>query len=206
MANQTASEVKLYLILTPAGVLEAFATRQSNDTQLALQSLLAKRQTISADEWIEQYSMSLLQHAIKQHWIECIDNPLSAPDLPLDDFLPHVVSSLSGTRKAAIASEEGFCLAHIGYAQDEAEMLCVAAGDFASFLQRQQQRGWHSQARAVSFFNQVDLLMPATSLLLLWIDQQGYILILDGEPLINNRAFVELIWAINTSGLKFKLV
>ncbi len=37
----------------------------------------------------------------------------------------------------------------------------------------------------------------------LWIDDMGYVLILDDEPLTNNRAFVELIWAIKTSGLRY---
>jgi len=38
----------------------------------------------------------------------------------------------------------------------------------------------------------------------LWIDNDGYAVIIDGEPLTNNRAFVELIWGIKTSGLKFE--
>jgi len=29
------------------------------------------------------------------------------------------------------------------------------------------------------------------------------VLIIDGEPLTNNRAFVELVWALKTSGLRF---
>lgn len=114
------------------------------------------------------------------------------------------MASLSGTRRAAIGSNEGFCLARVGYTQEEADTLSVAAADFFDFLNRQKQRGWVIKDQAVSFFEQVDLLMPTTSFVFLWIDDSGYVLILDGEPLTNNRAFVELIWAIKTSGLRFE--
>ena len=40
------------------------------------------------------------------------------------------------------------------------------------------------------------MLMPATSFIFLWIEGAGYWLVIEGEPLINNRAFVELIWGI----------
>lgn len=68
---------------------------------------------------------------------------------------------------------------------------------------RQEQRGLSLSGHAVSLFSHVDLLMPDVSFVFLWIDGSGYVLILDGEPLTNNRAFVELVWAIKTSGLRF---
>ena len=114
-----------------------------------------------------------------------------------------MVASLSGKRRAAISSNEGFCLARIGYSQDEADMLSVAAADFSDFMLRQQQRGWAVESQAISFFRQVDLLIPETSFVFFWLDGAGYSLIIDGEPLTNNRAFVELVWALKTSGLKY---
>ena len=47
------------------------------------------------------------------------------------------------------------------------------------------------------------MLMPDTSLALFWVDSVGYWLILGGEPLLNNRALVELIWGIHAAGSKF---
>jgi len=135
--------------------------------------------------------------------IEKLSLLLPAPNLPLDQFLPYVVASLSGKRRAAIGSDEGFCLARIGYSQEEADMLSVAAADFSGFMLRQKQRGWAVESQAISFFQQVDLLIPETSFVFLWIDGAGYVLIIDGEPLTNSRAFVELVWALKTSGLRF---
>lgn len=193
-----------YIILTPAGVFEAFAGKTPNEQQQALQDIISGKNCLQVSAWTNKYYREWLEDFSSNGWIEFLEAPLSAPNLPLDKFLPYVVASLSGTRRAAIGSNEGFCLARIGYTQEEADTLSVAAADFFDFLNRQQQRGWVIKEQAISFFEQVDLLMPKTSFVFLWIDGSGYVLILDGEPLTNNRAFVELIWAIKTSGLRFE--
>lgn len=193
-----------YMILTPAGVFEAFGHKEPNSEQQSLQELISGRICTQALAWADKYSHSWLEEFANNGWIEFLKAPLTAPNLPLDKFLPHVVASLSGTRRAAIGSNEGFCLARIGYTQEEADTLSVAAADFYNFLNRQEQRGWVLKEQAISFFGEVDLLMPKTSFVFLWIDGNGYVLILDGEPLTNNRAFVELVWAIKTSALRFE--
>ncbi|WP_182405100.1 hypothetical protein [Psychrobacter sp. GP33] len=194
---------KTYITLTPAGVFEAFSQQAPTAMQLALQALLSHRETMLVATWLEEYPELWLDGFVEQGFIERLSTFLPAPNLPLDQFLPYVVASLSGKRRAAIASDDGFCLARIGYSQEEADMLSVAAADFSGFMLRQKQRGWSVGSRAISFFQQVDLLIPETSFVFLWIDNDGYALIIDGEPLTNNRAFVELIWGIKTSGLKF---
>lgn len=194
---------KTYITLTPAGVFEAFSQSEPTTQQLALQALLSHRETMLVAAWLEEYSERWLNSFVEQGFIEKLSTFLPAPNLPLDQFLPYVVASLSGKRRAAIASDEGFCLARIGYSQEEADMLSVAAADFSGFMLRQKQRGWAVESQAISFFQQVDLLIPETSFVFLWIDGSGYALIIDGEPLTNNRAFVELVWALKTSGLRF---
>lgn len=47
------------------------------------------------------------------------------------------------------------------------------------------------------------MLMPTTTFMLFWVDGTGYWLIVGGEPLLNNRALVELIWGIRVAGTKF---
>ena len=194
---------KIYISLTPAGVFEAFSQSEPSEQQAALQALLSSSETLLEDTWLLDYSELWLESFLDQGWIEKLSVFLPAPNLPLDQFLPYVVASLSGKRRAAIGSNEGFCLARIGYTQEEADTLSVAAADFSGFMLRQQQRGWAVESQAISFFQQVDLLIPETSFVFFWIDGAGYTLIIDGEPLTNNRAFVELVWALKTSGLRF---
>ena len=171
---------------------------------MALQALLAEKVSIERLLWVQKYSEATLAWALENGFVEVLSEPLVAPKMALDEFLPYVVASLSGSRKAAIASNEGFCLAKIGYSDEEADTLAVAAADFFDFVNRQEQRGLNISGQALSLFNEVDLIMPKISFVFLWIDGTGFVLILDGEPLTNNRAFVELVWAIKTSGLKFQ--
>lgn len=192
-----------YLTLTPAGVFRAFSQKEPTPQSYAMQSILKDSRSVSKHDWLDKFSYEQLSEIIQAGWVEEIDVPLVAPTMALDEFLPYVVASLSGSRKAAIASNEGFCLAKIGYNQEEADRLCVAAADFFDFVIRQEQRGLSIAGRALSLFGEVDLLMPEVSFVFLWIDETGYVLIVDDEPLTNNQAFVQLIWAIKTSGLRF---
>lgn len=193
-----------YVILTPAGVLHGFSHVNPSEQQLALQAMLAPEQTMSAFEWGERYSELWLDMFIEEGWVEVVDKPIVAPHVQLDSFLRYVSASLSGSRRVAIGSDEGFCLAKMGFSQQEADTLCVAAADFFGFLQRQQQRGWVVHGHAVSFFSTIDMLMPNTSFIFLWINNKGYWLIIEDEPLLNNRAFVELVWGIKATGERFE--
>lgn len=194
-----------YVILTPAGVLHGFSSVEPNEQQQALQDMLAPEQTMTAQGWSDRHSELWLDMFIEEGWVELLEKPLLAPQVQLDNFLRYVSASLSGSRRVTIASDEGFCLAKMGFTEQEAETLCVAAADFYEFLQRQQKRGWAVHGHAVSFFSSIDMLMPNTSFIFLWIDGRGYWLIIEDEPLLNNRAFVELVWGIKSTGERFKL-
>lgn len=200
MSEQT----ETYVILTPAGVLHGFSQANPSEQQLALQAVLAPEASMTAREWSERYSDAWLDMFIEEGWIETVEKRVVAPHVQLDNFLKYVAASLSGSRRVAIGSDEGFCLARMGFTQQEADTLAVAAADFYGFLQRQQQRGWSVHGYAVSFFTSIDMLMPNTSIVFLWINQTGYFLIIEDEPLINNRAFVELVWGIKATGERFE--
>ena len=193
-----------YVILTPAGVLHGFSSANPSEQQLALQAVLAPEESMTAREWGERYSDTWLDMFIEEGWIETIEKRVVAPHVQLDNFLKYVAASLSGSRRVAIASDEGFCLAKMGFTQQEADTLSVAAADFYGFLERQQQRGWAVHGYGVSFFTSIDMLMPNTSIVFLWINKAGYFLIIEDEPLINNRAFVELVWGIKATGERFE--
>ena len=91
----------------------------------------------------------------------------------------------------------------MGYSQAEADTLCVMAADFSDFARRQHARGWTGTGRAVAFHESIDMLMPACTIVQFWVDGIGYWLILGGEPLLNNRALVDLAWGLRIAGNKF---
>ncbi len=196
-----------YLMLSPAGALYAFAQRQPDEAAAHLQTLMSQGAALRRSAWLQQNPAHRVLLARAQHegWVQESERELHAPDTNLDNYLPHAIAGLSGNRTAALASDDGFCLARVGYSQDEADTLCAAAADFFGFVARQQARGWAGSGRAVSFFESIDMLLPTTSFALYWVDGTGYWLIIGGEPLLNHTALVELIWGIRQAGAKFAL-
>lgn len=194
-----------WLALTPAGALQAFAQRQPDETAQALQALLGTSHALTPQDWFAAVpaACGLFEQALAKGWIERLPRPLAGPNVRLDDFVQHVVASLSGERRAVLASETGFCLGQAGLPQDEAEALSAAAADFSDFAQRQAQRGWTGAQRYVSFHRDAELLLPEVSFVPFWIDGTGYWIILCGEPLLNNPALVELCWGIQGAGSRF---
>ena len=193
-----------YLMLTPAGTLLAFAERSPDPLAAELQTLAPRGAALRRNAWLDAGNRhALLEEGLRRGWLHEIERELRPPNVALDNYLPHAIAGLSGSRMAALASDDGFCLARVGYAQDEADTLSVAAADFLDFVNRQKQRGYKGTGRAVSFHESIDMLMPATTFTLFWVDGVGYWLILGGEPLLNNRALVELVWGIRVAGKKF---
>lgn len=201
-----------YLMLTPVGALLAFADRVPEALGAELQTLvprgtaMLRGTAVRRSAWLAERPdrAALLEEGLRRGWLHEVERELQAPNVALDNYLPHAIAGLSGSRMAALASDDGFCLARVGYAQDEADMLCVAAADFFDFVARQKQRGFKGTGRAVSFHESIDMLMPTTTFTLFWVDGVGYWLILGGEPLLNNRALVELVWGIRVAGEKFQ--
>jgi len=195
-----------WLMLTPAGALRAFGQAQPDAPAAHLQSLLAADRSWERQAWLQSRQ---LQPCDLDAWVlagsvEVLPRPLQGPDARLDDFLQHVVAALSGERRAALASESGFCLGSSGMTQDEADALSAAAADFSEFARRQTRRGWAGASRYVAFHSDAEMLVPDTVMLPFWVDSVGYWLILQGEPLLNNPALVELVWGIQEAGSRFQ--
>ena len=200
-----------WLMLTPKGVLHAFAHSEPDAEQSALQTLVAGNHALAAAEWaagasaagVEQVE-EFFDRACAQGWLNVLRRQVPGPDVRLDDFARHVIAPLSGERRAVLASDGGFCLGQSGVDQDEADALSVAAADFSAFARRQSARGWRGAERHVSFFSDSNLLLPDWSFVPFWVDGSGYWLVVAGEPLLNNLAMVELVWSIRLAATRFQ--
>lgn len=194
-----------WLILTPQGALYAFSKQEPAAEALALQTLLTGENALDAPSFLARSGADAqsLRQAIEAGWVQALPRPLQGPDARLDDFLQHVIASLSAERRAVLASESGFCLGHAGVPQEEADALSAAAADFGDFAARQRRRGWTGASSYVSFHTDPEFLLPTYSFLPLWVDGVGYWLIVGGEPLLNNAALVELLWGLKLAGTRF---
>ena len=206
MSGLTSEAAPAWLALTSAGALYAFAQRQPDESARALQALLGKTETPTQADWLAvPGATALLAQALANGWIESLPRRIEAPEVRLDDFVQHVIASLSGERRAVLASETGFCLGRAGVLQDEADVLSAAAADYSDFAQRQARRGWGGAQGYAAFHTDAEMLLPSVSFVPLWVDGVGYWLILYGEPLLNNPALVELLWGIQEAGSRFLL-
>ena len=195
-----------WVMLTPRGALRAFGRQEPDAQALALQALLSGDAALDKDQWRARVhdAETLWPQALEQGWVQLIRRPLQGPDTRLDDFVQHVVASLSGERRAVLASDSGFCLGRAGVAQDEADAVSAAAADLSAFAARQARRGWAGAGGYASFGTDPDLLMPDVSFVPFWVDGAGYCLVLFGDPLLNNPALVELLWGIKEAGTRFQ--
>jgi hypothetical protein len=194
-----------FLMPTPEGVLQACSQPAPGPLAQAVQGLLRQRLALRENDWASLGgSADDLHTGLARHWIHRLPRQLAAPDGRLERFLPSVMAGLSGRREAVLASDQGFCIASVGYDDDEAETLSVAAADFFEFLRRQRARGWTAGGQVASFFQHADALLPSASLVPLWIDGNGYGLVVGGEPLINNLALVELVWSLQVAGDRYR--
>lgn len=193
-----------FLMLTPAGALLAHAEHAPDETATILQTLLPASGSVRRNAWLAQAPerRTVLARAMHEGWVHEIQRELQAPDARLDHYLPHAIAGLSSTRMAALASDDGFCIARSGYDEHEAEILSAITVEFFEFMRRQRQRGWKSNG-SISFYDSIDMLLPNTTMVPFWVDKVGYWFILGGEPLLNNRALVEVIWSIHTANKKF---
>lgn len=196
-----------WFMLTPAGALHAFAAREPDEVASTLQGLLVGERALDMAGWTAQSPAAarVLPNAVDRGWVQVLRRPLQGPDARLDDFLQHVIASLSGERRAALASDGGFCLGRAGMDQDEGDALSAAAADFSEFAARQARRGWRGASGYVAFHQDPEFLLPSHAFVPFWVDGAGYWLILGGEPLLNNPALVELLWGIKIAGTRFKV-
>ncbi len=194
-----------WFTLTPVGVLRAFGQPKVDVTAKALQQLLTGERTLDAAVWADKAGIDGAEIAgfETQGWIQRLQRPLQGPDAKLDDFLQHVIASLSSERRVVLASDGGFCLGRAGFEQDEADVLSAAAADFGEFAARQARRGWHGASSYIAFHADPEFLLPSYAFVPFWVDDAGYWLVMVGEPLLNSPALVELLWGIKEAGTRF---
>jgi hypothetical protein len=194
-----------WFMLTPLGALQVFAQAAPSESDKALQALLGADTAMDMATWLATPGATpeRMTQALERGWVQPLQQAMRGPDARLDDFVQHVVAALSGSRKAALASDSGFCLGRSGLDADEADVLCAAAADYLEFAKRQTRRGWDLSRHYATFHQEAHLLLPSHTFVPFWVDGTAYVLVILEEPLLNNPALVELVWGIKLAGRRF---
>ena len=77
-----------WLMLTPAGVLHAYAERVPDERAAMLQALMPRGASLRRSAWLAQASehRTLLARALHEGWVHEVERELRAPDVRLDNL------------------------------------------------------------------------------------------------------------------------
>ena len=196
-----------YVLPTPAGAYIAAAHRSQDAVQRLLCSLLREQSSPlltqqSLEAWTgltQQDAQEALYHAQSQRWIEGFSAPRQSPSGALETLLPTLMPELAESGRIMLADSHGFYVAASGFTHEAAVELAALSADIASLDGRHQGLLKQNLRQQCSAWSLVDA--AGNSQLGFWplfIDEQRFVLILQGQPRFNQPAFTDLAWALTT--------
>ncbi len=195
-----------YIYPTPGGAFHAVSAPADDPSRRILRSLLQKPSTPSLEikdlqDWSgiseEEKVLDLLYHIQNIGWVQGLEKPLDAIDLPLEDQLPQLLKSMSAKGKVLLADHQGFYIFSHGFPHEVAEELSALSAELANLHERRSgvlvnNMGINSSAWAIveaSGNSQIGF-WP------LYIGSHRFVLVISGVPHFNTDAFVNLTWSL----------
>lgn len=205
MANYQLVE-EFYLLPTAAGAFYAVSSPEDEPLRKLLLSLLLEQTSVKVDneslaKWFgadnQQYALEQLHRAQTLSLIQGYRESQTAPNLgvgqELQDLLPH----LSSVGKAMLADWNGLSLSRCGINEETADMLSALSADLIAVQNRHAERleanlglGTQGWAAVDAFGSSRIGAWP------LYIGEQRFMLILMGEPRLNQAEFITLVWVL----------
>jgi hypothetical protein len=197
----------LYIHPTPAGTYAAVAHQSGDAVHRLLCSLLRQVTTPlltqqALEQWTglgEQDAQETLYHAQSHRLIEGFNQPRQTQSGPLKKLLPALLPSLAESGRVLLVDACGSQLASTGFTHETAAELSALIADIASLDARHRDRLQRKLCLACSAWSLVDA--AGNSQLGFWplyIDDNRFFLILQGQPRFNQAAFTELAWTLST--------
>lgn len=198
---------RLYLLPSPAGAYYAASGVKGDPPRALLRTLLKDEvtprlsdhglaQLVGSED--EQTAHELLKRVQDLGWVQGLERPRHAPEGPLEQVLPGLLEPLSNKGRAMLADPQGFHLSSAGFVHELAEELSALSADLASLHERHQGLLNNNLGIASSAWSLVDA--GGNGLLGCWplyVGEQRFVLIVAGVPRFNQRAFVDLVWALH---------
>lgn len=197
----------LFVMPTPAGAFYSASAPETTPSRRLLRSLIADdrspelRSNVLA-EWIgsecEQDALEVLFHAQSLGWIEGFDAPRVPPRGPLEDVLGDLLEPLSMSRKSLLADAQGFYVATVGFAHETAEELSAVSADLDLLYGRHRRLLRNNMTLQSSAWALVDAAGNSqVGFWPLYIGEHRFVLVIGGEPRLNQPALTDLIWALS---------
>ena len=200
------TENKKYLLPTPAGAYYLAQDNSKNWKKDLLRDLflLEKTPELNNKTLTSLFNTSDTENLAykvdecqKLALIQIVDEEISAPGGEFEENLNKLVYLFSKKQKALLSDSHGFCIANNGFPIEMSEEISVLSADIAIMHKRRalninKKLGLSSQAWSI-----VDA--SGNSNLGFWplnINEEVFVLTIEGVPFFNQPAMVKLIWIL----------
>ncbi len=196
----------LYVLPTPAGAFHAVSTPDDSRLRRLILALLRHRSSPRVDvdslcRWLEtdddQEALEILHRAQTLAWIEGYDDVRDVPGLGVGQELHQQLPRLSSVGKGLITDWNGLSLASCGIDDATADALAALAADLIGVQERHAERLGTHLGQTSHGWAAVDAY--GSSRIGVWpmyVGEQRMLLVLLGEPRLNQPAFLALVWLL----------
>lgn len=195
-----------YLLPTPAGAFFAASSPQPDPMRKLLLALMNEPVTPATDlsrlgtligEENEDSMLDLLHQAQTLAWIQGFAEPRSVPTHKIAEQLEFRLAPLSAIKKGLLVDWNGFAFASHGIDDENAAALSALTTDIAAVERRHAERLHNTLGISSQGWAAVDAYGASRiGAWPLFISSHRFMIVLQGEPRLNQPEFVELIWML----------
>lgn len=195
-----------YLLPSPAGAFYAVSSSSPDPMRQLLLALMAApttaktslqhlAQSIGADN--EDSVVELLHQAQTLAWVQGFSEPRSVPTQHIASTMEKLLEPLSAIGKGLLVDWNGFAFARQGIDDETASVLSALATDIAAVERRHAERLRQTLGISSQGWAAVDAYGASRiGAWPLFIANHRFLIVLQGEPRLNQPAFVELVWLL----------
>ena len=201
-----------YIAITPSGAYFATLNPTPDDARaLLLQLLSTDFDLLYSLELVseladldEVQAMGLFQQLLDRGFVALTESPPEIHRGPLEELLPDMLKQLSGTGKALLADDQGFCLSSTGFSAEQSETLSALAADLISLQERHKRLLNGEMGLAGDSWGIMNA--AGQSQIGCWvvhIGHQRFCLVISDMPKLNQQAFAEILGCLARRYLEY---
>lgn len=196
----------LFVLPTPAGAFHAVSTLDDSRVRRLLLALLRHRvspridigflcRSLATDD--EQEALEVLHRAQSLAWIEGYPEAHDVPGLGVGEELHQLLPRLSSVGKGLLIDWNGLSLASSGIDDETADTLAALSADLIGVQERHADRMARHLGQASHGWAAVDAYGSSRiGAWPLYVGDQRMLLVLLGEPHLNDSSFLTLVWLL----------
>ncbi len=196
----------LCVLPTAAGAYYAVSSAEDSRIRRLLLALLRHRTSPQIDTqtlcgWLEtddeQAALEVLHRAQTLAWVEASDKVRAIPGVGVGQGLSHLLPKLSSVGQGMIVDWNGLSLASAGIDDGTADTLAALAADLIGVQERHAERLDQHLGQSSHGWAAVDAYGSSRiGAWPLYIGDKRILLVLLGEPQLNQSSFLALVWIL----------